>query len=249
MGGFGFLFEVELGFDYYKYIKVGMFMEENLSDFFKYNSIGKTYNNEKGIISLTSWKARINTVSKTIFSLIKQCPGFHIVLVLSEEEFPNKESELPDDLMLFVNSNLIEIFWIYQNYKAFKKILFTLDKYRDVPVISADDDCIYTCNYAEQLYKEWERNKNSIIRFPKFAKRNNYVAGPYTLYPTYNYFRKYFEGMMEQLSPKLIKLSFDDDFYNKIIKANKLSVKSLNRSYIPAKFIRQECAIHKNFKL
>ena len=94
-------------------------MEENLSDFFKYNSIGKTYNNEKGIISLTSWKARINTVSKTIFSLIKQCPGFHIVLVLSEEEFQNKESDLPDDLMLFVNSNLIEIFWIYQKMQKF----------------------------------------------------------------------------------------------------------------------------------
>lgn len=60
----------------------------------------KQYNGEKAIISLTSWKKRINTVSQTIFSLVKQCPGFHIVLVLSEEEFPEKEKELPEELQL-----------------------------------------------------------------------------------------------------------------------------------------------------
>lgn len=37
------------------------------------------------------------------------CPEFHIVLCLSEEEFPKKEAELPEDLMLFVNNNLIEV--------------------------------------------------------------------------------------------------------------------------------------------
>ena len=123
----------------------------------------KQYNGEKAIISLTSWKARINTVSKTLYSLIQQCPGFHIVLVLSEEEFPQKEAELPDNLMLFVENDLIEILWVYKNYKSFKKVLFTMDKYRGVPVISADDDCIYTCNYAQELYDKWVENKDCII--------------------------------------------------------------------------------------
>ena len=128
-----------------------------------YPSFGKKYNGEKAIISLTSWKARINTVSKTIFSLIKQCPGFHIVLVLSEEEFPKMMDELPDNLMLFVNNEMVEILWVYKNYKAFKKVLFTMDKYRTVPVISADDDCVYTCNYAQLLYNDWTENKDTII--------------------------------------------------------------------------------------
>lgn len=57
----------------------------------KYKCSGKVYASEKAIISLTSWKKRIGTVSKTLYSLIKQCPGFHIVLVLSEEEFPRME--------------------------------------------------------------------------------------------------------------------------------------------------------------
>lgn len=125
----------------------------------------KQYNNEKAIISLTSWKARINTVYKTIANLIVTCPGFHIVLVLSEEEFPKKEAELPINLMSLVKTNQIEIMWIYKNYKSFKKVLFTMRKYKNVPVISADDDCLYQINYAEQLYNHWILEPNIIFHF------------------------------------------------------------------------------------
>lgn len=128
-----------------------------------YPSFGKKYNSERAIISLTSWKARINTVSKTIYSLLKHCPGFHIILVLSEEEFPKMMEELPDNLKLFVDNKLIEVLWVYKNYKSFKKVLFTMDKYRDVPVISADDDMEYMHNFAKELYDIWINNKNKII--------------------------------------------------------------------------------------
>lgn len=110
--------------------------EEYNCDTNPYPSFGKKYNSERAIISLTSWKARINTVSKTLYSLIKQCSGFHIVLVLSEEEFPKMMKELPENLMLFVENELIEVLCVYKNYKSFKKWLFTADKYRDVPIIS-----------------------------------------------------------------------------------------------------------------
>ena len=83
--------------------------EEYNRDINPYPSFGKKYNNEKAIISMTSWAARISTCSKTIFSLLKQCPGFHIVLVLSEEEFPKMMDELPDNLKLFVDNELIEV--------------------------------------------------------------------------------------------------------------------------------------------
>ena len=155
-----------------------------------YPSFGKKYNGEKAIISLTSWKARINTVSKTLFSLLKQCPGFHIVLVLSEEEFPKMMDELPDNLKLFVDNELIEVLWVYKNYKSFKKVLFTMDKYRDVPVISADDDCIYRFNYAQKLYDVWVKNKNCIITVESDhsrdrAKRFIWTRGPATLFRPY----------------------------------------------------------------
>lgn len=154
-----------------------------------YPSFGKKYNGEKAIISLTSWKARINTVAKTLYSLIKQCPGFHIVLVLSEEEFPQKEKALPENLMLLVNNKFIELLWVYKNYKSLKKVLFTMDKYREVPVISADDDCIYTCNYAKLLYDEWKNNKSCFVTLRDAARFRNTICqnGPCSLYPPYFY--------------------------------------------------------------
>ena len=123
----------------------------------------KEYQGEKAIISLTSWKARINTVGKTIYSLIKQCPGFHIVLVLSEEEFPKKENELPEDLMLFVKNNLIELLWFYDNIGPHKKYYPTMLKYRDVPIITVDDDYIYPYGFADELFNVHLNNPNSII--------------------------------------------------------------------------------------
>lgn len=169
----------------------------------------KEYQGEKAIISLTSWKARINTVGKTIFNLYKMCPGFHIVLCLSEEEFPKKEKELPVDLMLMANANIFEILWVYKNYKAFKKILFTMDKYRDVPVISADDDCIYKCNYAQILYDKWVKNKNSFISFwGRRHKKVFHLAGYATLNPPYAY-----KDSIKYLNDDIIKLSQDDNFY------------------------------------
>jgi len=137
----------------------------------------KQYNGEKAIISLTSWKARINTVCKTLFSLIDQCPGFHIVLVLSEEEFPKKEDELPENLKIFIDNDLIEVLWVYKNYKSFKKVLFTMDKYRNVPVISADDGCIYVRNYAEELYQNWLSHPNEIISEAKFTHKRMLMGG------------------------------------------------------------------------
>ena len=176
-----------------------------------YPSFGKKYNGEKAIISLTSWKARINTVSKTLFSLIQQCPGFHIVLVLSEEEFPKMCEELPENLMLFVENEMIELLWVYKNYKSFKKVLFTMDKYRDVPVISADDDCIYTCNYAQELYNKWLTNKSSCVSVFNsilFGKYQHH-CGAATLYPPYS-FREF---KLDMLTDNILNTNEDDIFY------------------------------------
>lgn len=196
-----------------------------MSEFVEYNcdtnpypSFGKKYNDEKAIISLTSWRARINTVSKTIYSLLKQCPGFHIVLVLSEEEFPKMMDELPENLKLFVDNEMIEILWVYKNYKAFKKVLFTMDKYRDVPVISADDDCIYTCNYAQELYDKWTTDKNSIWSY-HLCRVCHFQHGPTTIYPPFCFSN----NGITKLSNDIMKTNHDDVYYGCM--AEHLSIK------------------------
>lgn len=181
----------------------------------------KQYNGEKAIISLTSWKARINTVGKTLYSLLKMCPGFHIVLVLSEEEFPKKENELPEELMLFVDNDLIEILWVYKNYKAFKKVLFTMDKYRNVPVISADDDCIYLRNYAQEFYDVWVKNKDYFVSMWGEKKKSGvyHTGGAATLYPPY-VFKEY--GLKCLTNEILEYTNQDDDYYTSLKEKMKL---------------------------
>lgn len=172
----------------------------------------KQYNGEKAIISLTTWRARIDTVGLTLFSLIKQCPGFHIVLVLSEEEFPQKEAELPDSVMAFVDQDLIEILWVYKNYRSFKKVLFTMDKYRYVPVISADDDCIYKYNYAEQFYRAWLKSQKSFISIYVSELENTpHCGGAATLYPPY-VFGELGISILEK-TKLYTKTNQDDDYY------------------------------------
>lgn len=191
----------------------------------------KQYNGEKAIISLTSWKERINTVGKTLYSLLKMCPGFHIVLVLSEEEFPKKEEELPEELMLFVDNDLIEILWVYKNYKAFKKVLFTMDKYRNVPVISADDDCIYIINYAQELYDIWLNNKDSFITYRITKQKYDFIEtwGFATLHPPFAY-GEYGLFYIDYLEIKNNKHSQDDNYYTVLRKkVNNMNVINLNK--------------------
>lgn len=141
------------------------------------------YQGQKAIISLTSWKGRIGfTTPVAIYNLINKCPDFHIVLCLSEDEFPQKEKDLPLLIQQLAETR-IEILWVKRNYKTLKKVLFTMAKYRNVPVISADDDLLYTCNYAQALYDAWVNSRNKIVTMGLEDFRNgNYTAGCGTLY-------------------------------------------------------------------
>lgn len=186
----------------------------------------KQYNGEKAIISLTSWKARINTVGLTLFSLYKRCPGFHIVLVLSEEEFPQKEAELPDSVMAFVDQDLIELLWVYKNTKSFKKVLPTMEKYKGVPVISADDDYIYTYNYAKELYNVWINNKPCVITETSCKLKDIQIPYGYaTLYPP-NF---YTESLAHKIDYLLsIDFPHDDLLYGNHCKLQNIHILTLN---------------------
>ena len=85
----------------------------------------KLYNNEQIVISLTSWSKRIDNVHKTIQSLLQWCGYCHIVLVLSTDEFPRQEKELPQELIKLIEGDFIELLWVKRNCKAYKKYFFT----------------------------------------------------------------------------------------------------------------------------
>lgn len=195
------------------------------------------------IISLTSWKARIDTVGLTIFSLIENCPGFHIVLCLSSDEFPQRMDEMPSDIRNLASNNIIEIIWVKKNYKAYKKFLFTMLKYPDVPVISADDDCLYTVNYAKRLLDEYRQSRKDVIRY---TPRDGFMPqGPCTLYAPKTHIAEYILGSLTEPD---IKKSQDDDTTCKIIQQAKLTIGSTRYEILPFIFHDINCPLNKGQK-
>lgn len=186
---------------------------------------GKIYNNEKAIISLTSWKKRIKTVGLTLFSLLKQCPSFHLVLVLSEEEFPHKEAELPSDILSLLNAHQLEVLWVYANTKSFKKVIPTMRIYKDVPIISADDDCIYICNYAQELFDAYMEDNTRPINYRK-SSYAYCTCGPATLYPPclFNYIIAKYDNMA-------VHNCLDDGFMQKLLSEIKCQPRHISTKF------------------
>lgn len=211
----------------------------------------KTYDNEKAIISLTSYRGRINTLHLTLLSLLKQCPGFHVVLVLSSDEFPKKENELPKLVKRFIDDNLIEVIWVKLNTLAFKKMIPTMLKYPKVPIITADDGCVYNRNYAKILYDTWEKDKSKIISFNGFNRLGITYGGGGSgiLFPPGIF-------VHAKLSPEIVRTGHDDYYYGCLSKlygiswtiinsnAHDTNFTNLDRSVgVSAKFRRNETAI------
>lgn len=106
------------------------------------------------IVSLTSYPARINTVNQTIESILNQSiKADKVILWLAPEQFPNKEKDLPQNL-LDLRSNGLTIDW-YHDIKSYKKLIPALKKYPDALIVTADDDNIYPHFWLEKLYKSY----------------------------------------------------------------------------------------------
>lgn len=172
------------------------------------NSLTKTNKIKDAIISMTSWKKRIDTVPNTIYSLIKNCPEFDIVLTLSEDEFQHKEDDLPKDLLKLVKEGYVEILWVKENTYTFKKMLPTMKKYPNKSIITADDGCRYFRNYAKELYDLSKKHKGKIISYNGWKKLDviNGGGGSGILFPA-NCFKEY------KLTQKIIDTKHDDYYY------------------------------------
>lgn len=131
------------------------------------------------IISLTSYPARIHTVNQTIESLLNQTmKADKVILWLAPEQFPNKEEDLPQQL-LDLREKGLTIDW-YHDIKSYKKLIPTLKKYPNAVIITADDDILYDKNWCKILYESYIQNPQLIWahRVHQIALENFKIA-PY----------------------------------------------------------------------
>ena len=155
----------------------------------------------KLIVSLTSYSARIDTVYIAIQSFLNQSlKPDNIILWLSEDDFPNKEKDLPDNLLNLSDTNInFSIYWC-ENIKSYKKLIPALDKFPQSVIITADDDLIYNHDCIKNLYKSHLKYPDSIIssrahyilfdknkkikKYNKWINNIKYGSHSYNLMPT-----------------------------------------------------------------
>ena len=123
--------------------------------------VSKKKQDRQIIVSLTSFPKRIGTVNITIKTLLKQTlPPDKLILWLAEEEFPNKEKDLPEELLELKREGL-EIGWC-ENIRSYKKLIPALKLYPDAIIVTADDDLYYHPQWLERLYKTYLDNPKCI---------------------------------------------------------------------------------------
>jgi hypothetical protein len=107
--------------------------------------------NPKLIVSLTSFPQRMYDIHFTIYSLLSQTlKPDEVVLWLGDNEFPNKEIDLPQSVLSLKNNGLT-IKWC-KNIGSYKKLIPALKEFPDAIIVTADDDIYYPPNWLELLY-------------------------------------------------------------------------------------------------
>lgn len=135
-------------------------VDKKLKNFVKYGLTIKK-RSPRLIVSLTSFPQRIPYLCYTIYSLLNQSllPD-EVVLWLAEEQFPNKENDLPERL-LNLKKNGLKIKWC-KDIKSYKKLIPSLIEYPQDIIVTADDDIFYTKDWLKRLYDAYLKNPEYI---------------------------------------------------------------------------------------
>ena len=113
------------------------------------------------IVTLTSFPPRMKSVWLVVESVLRQdVPADRVVLVLSEDEFPDRQ--LPRRVRRQQKRGL-EIMWVEGNARSYKKFLPVAAENPDAIVVTVDDDAIYASDLLSRLLAEHEQRPEAVI--------------------------------------------------------------------------------------
>jgi len=120
----------------------------------KHKGITQQSRNPRLIVSLTSFPGRMYDIHYCLYSLLNQTiKPDAVVLWLAEEQFPNKEKDVPPEVLhLFQNGLTIK--W-FENIGSYKKLIPSLREYPNDIIVTADDDIYYPENWLALLYNSY----------------------------------------------------------------------------------------------
>lgn len=142
----------------------------------------------KIIVSLTSYPARVNSVARTIHSILNQkLKADKIILWLSKDEFCNgTDKQKLSDVYKLVGIGGFEIRWVDGNIKPHKKYFYALQEYYNDVVITVDDDVEYAPTMIWSLVNSYRKHpvaisarRTRIINKVYSDTLNDYVLSDY----------------------------------------------------------------------
>lgn len=195
-------------------------------------------NKDTVIVSLTTHSIRVAQVAKTaIFSILQNTyKDVHIVLTLYKDDI----KLIPNDLQLLIDNGLVELIIAEQDLGPHLKYFYAMQKYRENPVITIDDDVIYPETMIEKLVVNYKKHPECII-----ARRSFMITGRNGNLDSYHIWLRYFSGIKEPthsifatgiggiLYPpncldlsddnveEILTIKYDDDFYLKALEVRK----------------------------
>lgn len=194
------------------------------------------------VACMTSWTKRINSVKSVVESIMKNTiQPDRLYLNLSVEEFPNRELDLPTELLEYFNSIDKLIFnWVEgENTKTMKKVFPALQYLNDDDIIiNADDDILFPVDLIESRLNDFEKfgRKYSITscRSAIGVFKDMYVVGPTSVYT-----KRMLKNWEIYLNDDIIKTYNDDRTYAYMLWLNgylnksctKYDSKELNKNY------------------
>lgn len=134
----------------------------------------KQYNGEKYIVSFTSFGERFNDAALMLRALFEsqQYTNFHVVMTVYKDDVKN----ITQNLQAFIDADKIEVIVAEENLCPHLKYFYVMQKYLDKPIITLDDDRLYSPNTIELLVNKYESlNYRSIVAncAPVMSKTDN----------------------------------------------------------------------------
>ncbi len=107
------------------------------------------------IVSLTTYPKRIHLISQVLESIYQQTrKADEVILWLAEEQFPKKEKELPQELLVLEQDKKLTIRWC-DDLKPHKKYFYAFQEYPNDLIITIDDDLLYSPYLLSSLYASY----------------------------------------------------------------------------------------------
>ena len=206
-------------------------------------------NKPKVIVSLTTHSVRTKSVGRVINKILNSTfKDLKVVLTLYKDDIPL----LADDVKFLIEDKTIDFIEANEDLGPHLKYFYAMQKYRDLPVITIDDDILYPDTMVEELYNAYLKykcvtaqkcfeilhteNGELVYNFPMWC---NYITR--RNYPTHEIFATGVGGILYppdcfKLSndniPEILDSKFDDDFYLKALEIrNDIKVFATKHNY------------------